>query len=354
LAAEQFRILEVDGTNAHHAEAIFRSIYGEDFPVKYVYDPKALCSEIEAKRLFAILATDSEGRPAGYLSMFRAALNPHLWEAGNMLVHPAYARTDVASRLAHHYFQAIPARAVDADGIFGEAVCCHYYTQVMMVKAGMIDCAVELDQLEGDSFKDGKSNKAGSDRISCVLLFLELTDPMEPEYLPARYASILRSIAGTLRPRRFLESMAPLPDSGDSSTGEEYFASSRTWKIIVRNVGSNFAALIRDILEEAQRRGAISLQITLNMACPCIGAAAEHLREQGFFFGGLAPRWFGTDGLLMQKVFGSKTDWENTKVYTPAAKEILAFLRSDREAQSSVGWDAHGHLGINEEEDDDH
>jgi len=80
----------------------------------------------------------------------------------------------------------------------------------------------------------------------------------------------------------------------------------------------------------------ISLQVTLNMACPHIGVVVELLREKGFFFGGMAPRWFGTDGFLMQKLFGSETEYEEIKLYTQTAKELLSFIRSDREAVHGV------------------
>ncbi len=37
----------------------------------------------------------------------------------------------------------------------------------------------------------------------------------------------------------------------------------------------------------------------LNLAEPWVGDAAAILREKGYFWGGVLPRWFDTDGLLM-------------------------------------------------------
>jgi hypothetical protein len=72
------------------------------------------------------------------------------------------------------------------------------------------------------------------------------------------------------------------------------------------------------------------------MACPHIGVAVDLLREKGFFFGGMAPRWFGTDGLLMQRLLESETEYEKTKLYKPFSRELLAFIRTDREAVRGI------------------
>ncbi|MCX5810026.1 MAG: hypothetical protein NTX36_11765 [Proteobacteria bacterium] len=333
---EPFRIVAVDKTNTHHVGTVFRSLYGEDFPVKDVYQPEILWKEIQAGRLVSALAFDVKGQAVGYISMFKTAPNPRLWEAGNMLVVPGYAHTNISSHLIRHYFDPAMCKMTDIDGVFGETVCCHFFTQVSAAKIGMTDCGLELDQLDGDSFKDGKSNKAGTARVSCVLYFWELTDQLEPEYVPVRYDTILRRITGSLRPRILFPSTDALPTDGATTLEEKYYASAKTWKVAVPIIGRDWIAVVEDILYKAKQRRVISLQVTLNMACPHIGAAVDLLRQKGFFFGGMAPRWFGTDGLLMQKLFGSETEYERTKLYTPFSRELLAFIRFDREAVRGV------------------
>lgn len=329
---ESFRIVPVDATNAHRVGEVFRSIYGDDFPVKDVYNPEVLCREIQAGRLASALAFSKEEQAAGYVSMFKTAPNPRIWEAGNVTVVPTFTRTDVASRLVRYCLDLIARNTADCDGFFEESICSHYFTQVKAAKIGMVDCALELDQLDGKSLKDNKSNKANAARISCILSFQEMTDPHEPEYIPIRYNEILQQIARSLRPRTLITSTAVLPAYAITKLEEKYYASAGTWKVAVPTVGSDWAAAVDDILNKARQRQVISLQIAINMACPQIGAAVEILRKQGFFFGGIAPRWFGTDGLLMQKLFGSKTEYEKIKLYTQTAKGLLSFIKSDRES----------------------
>jgi hypothetical protein len=196
----------------------------------------------------------------------------------------------------------------------------------------MTDCALELDQLDGDSFKDEKSNKAGTARVSCALYFLEVTDLSDAEFVPIRYDEILRKIAGLLRPRILFPSTDLLSTNEETVLEEKYYASARTWKVAIPVIGRDCPAVVEDILNKARQRQVISLQVALNMACPNIGSAVDILRGKGFFFGGMFPRWFGTDGLFMQKLFRSKTEYEKIKLYTPFSRELLAFIKSDYEA----------------------
>lgn len=331
LKAASFKIVAVDASNAHYVGDVFRSIYGEDYPVKDVYQPDVLLKEIGAGRLMCSLVFNADGEAAGYASMFKTAPNPRIWEAGNMIVVPVHAKTDIAERIVRHYADYLRDVSNQADGIYGEAVCSHYYTQVTMNKMGMVDCAIELDQLDGTSFKDGKSNRAGSARISCVFNFLEHKDLPEPQYVPARYEEIVGRIAAQLHGRTLSLSREGLPVDGATTLEDRYHVSARTWKVAVCAIGADWRTAVDGILEKAGQRGVISLQVTVNMACPHIGAAVDVLRGKGFFFGGIAPRWFGTDGLLMQRISRNETEYDDIKLYTATAKELLGFITTDRE-----------------------
>ena len=327
-----FRILDVDATNAQHVGTMFRAIYGEDFPARIVYEPEQLWREIRQERLFAALAFSEEDEPIAYLSFFKSAPNPRLWEAGNMMVIPAYAQTDVAMELASYGLEQFKGKLRESDGIFGEAVCSHYFTQVNGIKSGMVDCALELNQLAGSSFKDGKNNKAGLDRISCLLHFQEFIQLTEEEYLPEQYAEQLQKLAAPLQPRSFRVSTAVLPLSGVTDRVEQYYEVAKTWKIAVRSVADDWREFVKKTIAEAESRQVVSLQVAVNMSCPAVGAAVEVLREQGFFFCGLAPRWFGSDGVVMQKLSGMEPNFEETKLYSKTARDLLQFIRQDREA----------------------
>jgi hypothetical protein len=88
---------------------------------------------------------------------------------------------------------------------------------------------------------------------------------------------------------------------------------------------------VEKIDQEAQERGLKVIQAHLRLGCPWIGAAVDVLRTRGYFIGGVLPRWFDEDGLLMQKLF-CPPDWEEIQLYSDRAKEILKIVRTDYES----------------------
>ena len=52
------------------------------------------------------------------------------------------------------------------------------------------------------------------------------------------------------------------------------------------------------------------------------------LREQGYFFGALLPRWFDGDGLLLQKLFCLPA-FENIVLKSDFPKELLEIIKAD-------------------------
>ena len=71
-------------------------------------------------------------------------------------------------------------------------------------------------------------------------------------------------------------------------------------------------------------------QVWLNLTEPWAGEAVELLRGRGYFFGAAMPRWFDGDGLLMQKL-DCPPDFEELVLLSDFSKELLEFIRADRE-----------------------
>jgi acyl carrier protein len=338
IADRRYTITAVSESNAGEVATVFRALYADDFPVKYVYHADQLMCELNEGRLAASLAFDVAGTPAGYVSAFKCAPNPRLWEGGNLLVVPAHGDGKLAWMLMQHYLRPASLPGSRGDGIFGEAVCHHYFTQYNCAKAGFVDCALALDQLDAASFRE---HRPDSDRVACLLQFFEHAEPLEPVYLPDRYATLLQQLLAPLRPRTFLPGAAPLPDAGETVRKDDYYEAASAWRVSVSVIGGGWGATLDELLVEAACRNVISLQVVLSAALPYTGAAVELMRQRGFFLGGVFPRWFGSDGILMQKVLGKEPDYDGIKLYTAAARDLLAFIREDRETVSVKGRAEH-------------
>jgi hypothetical protein len=56
--------------------------------------------------------------------------------------------------------------------------------------------------------------------------------------------------------------------------------------------------------------------------------AVDILRSKGYFFGGVFPRWFDEDGLLMQRLV-CEPYFDAIQLYSDEAKEILSIVKED-------------------------
>lgn len=323
-----FTIRPVDASNAEAVPSVFRSLYGDSFPMEYVYHGDRILAEIEAGRLHSALARGADGMPVGYIALYTNTPNPRLWEAGNLLVVPGRGSGDLAWSLMQHYLRPENRPATGSDGIFGEAVCHHYFTQLGCAKSGLVDCALMLDQMNGSAFKE---HAPETERVACLLQFIEQSDPTGIGYLPQQYFELLQGLLKPLRPRTLLPGTAPLPGAGEVQRQDKWFEGAGMWRVAVSAIGADWELFLDDLLARARQRQVTSLQVVLSAGLPCISAAVERMRQRGFFLGGVLPRWFGADGVMMQQVLGKEPDFEGIKLYGAVAKSLLTFIRNDRE-----------------------
>jgi hypothetical protein len=326
MSNSQFSIRPVTAGNAAHVAGVFRALYGDDFPIGYVYDADLLLAELAGGRLCAALACDGNSRAVGYISCYRCAPNAKLWEVGNLLVVPEYSASSLALALTDYFLQPGNLARESNEGIVDEAVCHHYFTQVACAKVGMVDCALALDQLDGASFKQHRPETA---RVACLLQFLEYAEASVRCHLPRCYGDILRRVLEPLAPRRLLTAEAPLPSSGATLASDDWWAAAGTWRVSVSRVGSDWADYLDRLLDAARERRAVSLLVVLNADQACIDAAVDALRQRGFFLGGLFPRWFGADGIMLQKLSGAAPDFAGIKLYGRTAKDLRDAIAAD-------------------------
>jgi hypothetical protein len=108
----------------------------------------------------------------------------------------------------------------------------------------------------------------------------------------------------------------------------QVFDFARVARMTVRECGTDFETIMSAQEAGLPGRGITVLQVWLDLSWPFIDAAVEVLRRKGYFFGGLLPRWFGSDGLLMQKIF-QRPNWEGIHLYSDRARTLYNFAYAD-------------------------
>lgn len=116
----------------------------------------------------------------------------------------------------------------------------------------------------------------------------------------------------------------------ESSTGfvSRFFDMAGVARVNLYRAGEDFPRILEGFEQEAQNRGMRVRQIFIDLGQPCSGWTVARLRERGYFIGGFLPRWFDTDGLLMQKV-NELPNPASIKLHSKRARRILEFLRED-------------------------
>lgn len=325
---QDFEVRRMEPEDAWGVARCFFSVYGPHYPFEVYYIPERLIEENRCGNVHSVVARTQSGDVIGYGALYRSsAHSPKVFEWGQGIVLPEY-RSTLAIYCIQDYVLHDVAASEDVDEVFGEAVCNHVLTQRLSAIAGFRETGIEVGLLPAEAYP----NEAfPHDRISTVLGFKSFSDRMQVIHLPVHYASELEYILSGLDIARSVELSNATPPTG-SSTGiaTQFFDQPHVARFNIHHAGEDFPQVLRACEEEGQCRGMEVLQFYVNLGEPGSGWIVALLRERGYFFGGFLPRWFDTDGLLMQKLT-KPPSFASIKLKSERARRILDFIRQDLE-----------------------
>jgi len=171
-----------------------------------------------------------------------------------------------------------------------------------------------------------EKEQSAAGRVSTVVSTRTLVPRPHVIHLPEIYDDYLAYIYSTFDDSRTLKrSDGKLPSDRPSDLAVQIFEGARVARVSVNEAGSDFETILDMEKREARNKGVTIIQVWLNLGFPWVGICIEILRSRGYFFCGTFPRWFGEDGLLMEKIEG-RPNWEGINLYTDRAKQILRFI----------------------------
>jgi len=306
--------------------ALFKAIYGEGYPVKTYYHPDQLMEANRTGHIISSVARTPKGDIVGHNALFHHVPHPKVYESGAGLVLPAYRRGDIFDRMVTHGVkEGAPIFGVEV--IFGEPVCNHIFSQLLTNHQGWTTMALEVELMPAAAYDKEKSAQG---RVSTILDFVTLVSRPHQVFLPPRYRRQLEFLYAALDDERELaQADQPLPNA-PTRLNSEVFASAQVARMALHEAGEDLESVLESAEQEAAGQGVVVFQVWLPLE-PWCGRAVELLRRRGYFLGGLLPRWFDHDGILMQKLAASPS-WEKINLHFERAKEILALVRQDWES----------------------
>lgn len=307
---------------------LFREVYGNGYPVRLFYDPKAIIAANHDGSHISIIARTFSGNVIGATHLFYSAPFKFLYEWGAGLVLKEYRNRGVNNRLAEFLHNKFIPSKLFIEEIHGEPVCNHTHLQKSVIALQYVETALEVALMPAQAYSREKS---AAGRVATMLAFRCCKPKPHRIFLPPIYDKVLRNIYERLDDTRDIA----LSDSGfpaDKATRAEssIFDFAQVARIAVHEAGNDFADCISNLENQARARNVVVFQVWLNLTEPWVGHAVDILHCRDYFFGGALPRWFDGDGLLMQKLL-CPPDFDNIVLHSEEAKQLLKFIQSDWE-----------------------
>lgn len=306
--------------DAEGVAKLYFAIYGENFPLDYVYDPEQIAAANAGPELYQFVTRTPSGDVVGLTALFRAAPNPYIMEWGGLMILPAYRGGTLKMRMTKASLDTLPEE-LGLNAIFGQSVCDHLITQKLARHFSFPPYALEMEAMPPRP--EGSTDGIGG-RISLLNELRVYRDLPHTVYLPERFAGFLKDLYAKYGLNRSFGT--PQPASGQTRSSVTTMDGASLAKLLIDEPGADLGETIDAF--EAGHPGRHAYQLQLPLAHPGLPAAAETARERGYFFGGLLPLWTGTDVLLLQKL-ASDPDFSLPLLLTDEAKKLMDCIRSD-------------------------
>lgn len=325
-AGQEWQVSRFIPEDAPGVVNLFRSVYGDGYPVRTYMDPKLLIEENAANRTVSSVAKTVNGEIVGHNALFNSAPSPGTFESGAGVVHAAYrGGKGIFTQLVAHGGE-IAAGMANVHTVFGEPVCNHPFTQKLSGKMGFIPRALEVDLMPQKAYEKEVS---AAGRVAAFLDFKTFRGKPHTLYLPPMYSEDFRFFYENFDDeRQFRLANDTLPAGTLTDMRPQIFAFAAVARVAVQAIGADFSTCLDTLEKNLKKAGVLVTQLWLRLDCPWVGAATEILRERGYFIGGALPRWFDSDGFLMQKI-DKRPDWQGIVTVAERGAQILERVRAD-------------------------
>jgi len=296
-------------------------IYGDSFPLDYVYNPAAILAANTNGSLYSIVARTSQGDIVSHASLFPSAPNPKTLEGGGLMVLPAYRSSGLASQMTPRTLEKLP-KELGLDAVFVQAVCSHTYSQKGPAAERFHPTALETDVLENTT-----STGKNSSRTALLDMFRVYTDHSHTVYLPSCIAKIFPSLYHDLGLERTIAPFSEKKPAASSLLSTQQFSPTTPIRMTIQKPGDDILRAISDI--ERDHPATHTFQAILPLHDAATVWATTILRDHGYSLSGLLPLWEkGGDCLMLQKIT-QPTDFDAIQIISQA-QFLYDAVRQDR------------------------
>ena len=308
------------------AQCVYRS-FGYTYGDADLYYPDRLVHLNETGQLVSIVALDEAGAIVGHLGLERPNLGA-IAESSDAAVAPAHRHRHLLEHL--RACAEDEARGLGIQGLVGYPVTTHPFSQRMDEAVGARLCGVVLGQLPRSTSFKGITTEPSTQRVSTLQYFKYMgAPPATIVHAPPHHRAIVERLYANLAvPAAFR------PPGTATGAGRLVVTLDRQWgfgEVLVDVVGADTATEIRraraDLCAVAETEVVYLYLPLAQPGTPELCAAAE---ADGFFFGGIGPRFAKDGDALCLQYVGGALDTRLLQIASPFGKELLDYVSAER------------------------
>jgi len=311
----------------------FFRVYGYTYGPGYVYDPELLKSLVEEGLLVSAVAIDSRGEFVGHAAIRIDKTKPRIGELISLAVDPAYRNSGLAKKI--HSYLLEQARERKLEGLFGEAVTIHPYSQRLCLALSGKESAIMVGYVPPANYRQ-ISEGAFTKRQMAMVYFFGLSNGERSKrvFVPENHLSMIEKIYLHLNLKRILapENVHPTGAScGDTAfdlkVNNDISTAAITINVYcpdtIRLIGSKIKALLESQIEY--------LYLDLPLSSALTPYFAGEFESMGFFFSGVIPYLKDGDYLRLQFLNTSQINLDSAIVVSEFGGEMSDYVRLMKE-----------------------
>ena len=323
----EYSLAAVQPTDAEDVAKLIYRTYGYTYAKEDLYYPERIERAIEQGEKFGVIVRSNSGRAVGYFAVLRSG-DSTIGEVGEAVVDVNHRRRGLMKRMLRALIDQANERGL--SGVFGEAVTVHDISQRVNHHFGMMSTALLLGLFPPERFRGLFDER--TQPITIVIDFRPLV-PYETvtAYLPAPYEGLLRQIYDALD----VDDLR-VPSPSQATSRDQLPATTKmdariryTYNhaiFVIDVAGQDLAAQVDQAIMDLEDEDMAVACVDLPLDDPATPAATELLRESGFVFAGLMPRFHqDRDYLRLQRPLVD-LDADAIKVYSDLATSLKSHI----------------------------
>ena len=317
-------------SEAHEVSKAVYKAYGYSYPHEHVYYPEKIAELNRRGEIFSVVAVTGSGEIAGHCSLQLWEENPRIAELTQGVVKPRFRSQGCFARLTEYLIAT--ARAKDLNGVFGEAVTTHPYSQRAALQFGLRDCALFLGLIPASAEFRGLKTGSLAERGSMLVQFKHLKmPPSTPVFAPVAHRAMIAAIYANLEMPSDLRSASAemaVPPSETSAITVKLSRALNLARIRIDRWGRDAIDILRRQVKELCLHQRQVIHLLSSLADPATAGFAHRCEELGFFFAGVLPGGLPSgDALILQYLNNFAVRYEALQTASEVAARLAVYVR---------------------------